>query len=204
MSNSLLGRHLRAKQAVIDAGYNLEIEWQANIVFEEVTEEDFLREAAWVVLSSGMREAVVRKKFPLISHAFLEWESAGKITAQGGQCQREALACFAHLGKINAIISIAAHVDKHGFSSVRDAIGSEGISYIMRFPYMGSATSFHFAKNIGLPVVKPDRHLVRIAQSLNYPSPEALCSEISDQVGDKISVVDIVLWRYATLYGASL
>jgi len=203
MPNSLLVRYLRAKQAVIEAGYSLEIEWQANIAFEEVTERDFLREAAWVVLSSGMREAVVRKKFPLISNAFLEWESAGEITAQSDQCRRDALTCFAHAGKINAIISIAAHVDKHGFSSVHEAIGAKGIPYIMRFPYMGPATSFHFAKNIGLPVVKPDRHLVRMAQSLNYSSPEALCSEISDLIGDKISVVDIVLWRYATLYGAS-
>ncbi|MGO9022294.1 MAG: hypothetical protein ACLQVJ_28485 [Syntrophobacteraceae bacterium] len=201
---NLLLLYLRAKKAVLDAGYGDEVEWQASISFEEVDENHFLREAAWVVLSSGMRETVVRKKFPEISHAFFEWESARKISARADQCRQNALACFGHLGKINAIIFISAHVERHGFGSVQRAIEAEGIPYIMQFPFMGPATSFHFAKNIGLSVVKPDRHLVRIAKRLGYKSPEALCSEISNLTGDRVSVVDIVLWRYATLYGSSV
>ena len=32
-----------------------------------------------------------------------------------------------------------------------------------------------------------------------YASPSAMCRRIAEVVGDKDSVVDLVLWRYATL-----
>ena len=52
-----------------------------------------------------------------------------------------------------------------------------------------------------MPVAKPDRHLVRIAEGVGYDSPQQLCDVVSEIVGDPVSVVDIVTWRYATLKG---
>ena len=38
------------------------------------TESDLLREAAWVILCSGFREAVIRRMFDFISLCFCDWE----------------------------------------------------------------------------------------------------------------------------------
>ena len=58
------------------------------------------------------------------------------------------------------------------------------------------AIAFHFAKNIGLDVVKPDRHLLRIASILGYNCPHKLCFDILELTNERISVVDLVFWRY--------
>ena len=197
--SKLANMYMRAKSVVIDAGYGLEIDWQAGIALSDITESDFLREAGWVILSCGMREAVIRNKFSLISAAFFEWKSAAKIVCYKSQCLREAICHFGHEGKIRAIIEVARRVFENGFEGVREAIGSGGIDYIITLPYMGPATAYHFAKNLGLPVAKPDRHLTRMAEAAGYDVPQSLCADIADITGDKISVVDLVLWRFATL-----
>lgn len=69
----------------------------------------------------------------------------------------------------------------------------------MEFPYIGPITYFHLAKNIGVHVAKPDRHLSRLVKELNISSVQTLCSYIGERTGDTIPVVDIVLWRYATI-----
>jgi thermostable 8-oxoguanine DNA glycosylase len=60
-------------------------------------------------------------------------------------------------------------------------------------------TVYHLAKNIGLQFAKPDRHLVSISNKAGYQDVQAFCRDISNQVGDSITVVDLVLWRFATL-----
>jgi endonuclease III len=191
---------MTAKKVVIDKGYAAEIDWQDSIAFEHITETDFLRESAWVILSSGMREAVIRKKFPRISSAFFEWKSAQDIVRLNYECQEAALRSFNHVKKIEAVIQIARHTHEEGFDSVRNSIKCEGLDYLTQFPYIGPATKYHLAKNIGLPVAKPDRHLLRVAQRVGYDSPHSMCADIAEFVGDKLSVVDLVVWRYATLH----
>jgi hypothetical protein len=61
-------------------------------------------------------------------------------------------------------------------------------------------TTYHLAKNLGVDVVKCDRHLMRLAPILGFHSPEEMCAAIGHQVGEPVSVVDIVLWRYCTLH----
>jgi hypothetical protein len=191
--------YLVAKQSVVDRGFGAEIEWQDSLVVDELNEQTFLRESAWVVLSSGMRESVVRKKFPEISAAFFEWRSAKDIVERSRSCQRKALRCFGHEAKIKAISKIAESVFSQGFDAVRTSILIHGTEYLAEFPYIGPATKYHLAKNIGLQAVKPDRHLLRIADKAGYNSPYSLCADISNVVGDKLSVVDLVIWRYAVL-----
>ena len=72
--------------------------------------------------------------------------------------------------------------------------------FLKTFDFIGPVTCYHLGKNIGLEVVKPDRHLVSIAQAAGFPTPRDLCEVISKITGDKITVVDLILWRYATLH----
>jgi hypothetical protein len=196
----LASAYMWAKRHVIEAGYAYEIDWQDAVAFDSITEKDFLREAAWVVLSCGMRESVIRGKFRAISLAFLEWESAEQIVTHRGACYEAALRYFNHSKKIEAILQIAEHVSESKFPVVQNFVQRDGVDYLMRLPYMGPATSRHFAKNIGLSMAKPDRHLKRIATKAGYLSPQLMCSDIADLVGDKVAVIDLVLWRYATLH----
>lgn len=192
--------YMIAKESVIVCGYAYEIDWQNELSFDSCTERSFLRESAWVILSSGMRESVIRNKFPFISDAFCGWKSAKHIVKRNRKCRNEALHHFNSIPKIDAIIKVATHVHDKGFEFVYNSVKRDGVNYISQFPYMGPATSYHLAKNIGLSVAKPDRHLKRIASAVGYNSAQLLCLDIADLVGDKISVVDLVLWRYATLF----
>ena len=200
LQTKLASAYLTAKEKIIELGFASEIDWQHNLSFKDLTETLFLREAAWVILSSGMRETVVRRKFPDFSRAFCGWGSARKIVNRRTTCKERALCVFAHEGKIESIIQVAEEVCQRGFSEVKNRLATHGVDYIHKFPYMGPATSLHFAKNIGLPVVKPDRHLLRVTKVTGYDTPEEMCNVIAGIIGDKVSVIDLVIWRYATLH----
>ena len=191
--------YLDLKEIVIRSGYDHEVDWQSDLDFESTTETDFLREAAWVVLSSGFREAVVRKCFQCVSEAFLNWCSAEQINIRRELCQDRAISVFGNQRKIKAITEIVERVASEGFECVKMEIRLHGVEYLQEFPYIGPVTSYHFAKNLGIDVIKPDRHLVRMAQITGHDSPLEMCSKVAETVGDSLAVVDLVLWRYATL-----
>src|SRR3954463_7925587 len=83
--------YLNAKRLVLDAGFEAEIVWQENACWAPLTEHRFLSEAAWVVLSSGMRESVVRAVFPTIAAAFAGFATAGEAAAAVKQGRTKAL-----------------------------------------------------------------------------------------------------------------
>lgn len=199
ISERLGHAYLFAKQYVINNGYANEIDWQTELKSDFLTEEIFLNEIAWVILASGMNDKIVRKVFPLIKSQMFDFKHTKKIAKEKNRCLNAALTFFNHPGKIKAILFVADYLSKTPFEHVKLQLFSEGISYIQTFPYMGNATAFHFAKNIGMDVVKPDRHLIRISQALGYESPKDLCQEISDKIDERVSIIDLVIWRYATL-----
>jgi hypothetical protein len=43
------------------------------------------------------------------------------------------------------------------------------------------------------------RSASRIAERSRYDTPLEICSEIRELVGDALSVIDVVIWRYATI-----
>ena len=203
-SHRLAHSYLDAKHLVISAGYAQEIDWQEDITFADLTEERFLREFAWVAFSSGFRESVLRNKFDGLVNAFLGLTRASEIIINKCACRDSALRIFGHRGKVSAVLDTCKVIDSVGFTAFRSQLELGGVEFISRLPFMGPATSYHLAKNVGLNVVKPDRHLVRIANGSGFESPQELCQSINAVVGDAISVVDIVIWRYATLYPQAL
>ena len=196
--------YLVAKNRLIKLGYEEEIDWQYDVSLDHLTESKFLRESAWVILNSGMKETVIRKHFYHISNAFNNWKSAIDISNNSFACRKRALVYFNHKPKIDAIISIAKRISKDGFSKLLSEIKAYGVDYLRQFPFLGPATSIHLAKNIGLNVAKPDRHLKRIAFNTGYNNVQEMCNDISIMTEDPIPVVDIVLWRFSTLYKYNL
>jgi hypothetical protein len=195
----LIRAYLHAKEVIVRAGFGSEIDWQDHVRFEGITESDFLREYAWVVFSAGMRESVVRMKFAGISCAFLDWKSAADIAQNAHACQARALAIINHPGKVAGVVTAAQRIASEGFGVIRDRVKSEGCQELRALPFIGPVTVYHLAKNIGLDVVKPDRHLCRVASATGFSTASDLCQTIAGYVGDRLSVVDLVIWRFATL-----
>ena len=86
-----------------------------------------------------------------------------------------------------------------GFNKLKECLEQSPIEFLQTFQYIGAVTSYHLAKNLGLQIAKPDRHLVRLSDLLGFENVQDLCSVIAKDSGDTIPVVDIVLWRFATL-----
>lgn len=191
--------YVSAKDTVISEGYANEIDWQAEREIKVFTESEFLCEAAWVILNSGMRESIIRTRFPSIRSAFRDFESAKMIVENREQCIRDASKAFRHSKKLAAIISIACRIYLDGFGPVRTSTLIHGAKFLSTFDYLGPATSLHLAKNLGLDVAKPDRHLKRVAEATGFSSVDDLCMAVSNLAGDSKAVVDIVIWRFATL-----
>jgi hypothetical protein len=186
-------KHIRA------AGFGWELDWQRRRSFEALTEQDLLRESAWVVLCSGFREAIVRNVFDYISLCFCDWESAAEISRHQRTCIDTAAWGFSNRRKLQAIASIADLIHDHGFETLRNQLSEDPISRLQIFPFIGPTTSWHLAKNIGFNVAKNDRHLARLALLHGFSDAHALCELIAETTGEPLSVIDIVLWRFATL-----
>jgi 3-methyladenine DNA glycosylase Tag len=197
--HAVASAYAKAKSTIIAAGFAEEIVWQEAASSAPLTEKRFLQETAWVILSSGMREAVIRRKFPEISRCFFRWDSARKIGESAEACFHSALRCFNHPAKIRAIIEVARRISAKGFDQFEAEVKADPIQAVKQFPFIGPITCYHLAKNIGAQVAKPDRHLRRIAEVCGYENVQVFCKEIAEFVGDPVPVVDIVLWRYATL-----
>jgi hypothetical protein len=145
-----------------------------------------------------MRAAVVARLFEQVSNAFCDWNTAA-IRKNSARCVARALDAFSHPGKVNAIAANCGMLAEQGLEAWKDGLRAHGPTWLMRFRYIGPVTCWHLAKNVGLDVVKPDRHLVRMARASGTRDPSSLCALFAGVTGDRLAVVDLVLWRYATL-----
>jgi hypothetical protein len=174
-----------------------EYRWQETRNFKLVSESDFLREAAWTILCSGFRASVLERIFGNVSLCFCDWESSVEICKHRVECRDTALSVFRHESKINAILRVAECIASTGFEHYMDYVAKNPVIRLQELPFIGPITSFHLAKNLGLQVAKPDRHLQRLADETGFPGVAEMCELLSREFGESVSVVDIVLWRFA-------
>lgn len=192
--------YVLAKSAVVAAGGSAEIEWQRSRDCGSFTEQDLLREGAWVILCSGFRESIVRRKFDYISVCFGDWESSCEIVRNARLCVATASHAIGNRAKLDAIVTFAKNICDAGFARYREWLTCKPLEHLLRCPFLGPVTARHLLKNLGFHVAKPDRHLVRLAGKLGYRSVDKLCTEISKATGDPVSVVDLVLWRHCVQF----
>ncbi|MDP2797892.1 MAG: hypothetical protein Q8N94_10340 [Methanoregula sp.] len=102
-----------------------------------------------------------------------------------------------HLGKRKAIQK-ASKEYVQWFGELKCA--KDPIEYLQTLPYIGKITKYHLARNIGIDCVKPDRHLVRLAENFGFDTPNQMCVEIQKTFSDeRLGTIDVVLWRYSNL-----
>jgi len=190
-----------AKRQLVDQGFAAEISWQERQKPTSITEENFLREAAWVVYCSGFREATVRRCFDYLSLCFFDWSSAHDIATNGSACVSAAMNAFANRRKHEAVVTIASRVAAVGFKSFKRQLLNAPVQTLQGLPFLGPVTAVHLAKNIGFDIAKPDRHLVRLKDQLGFTNVSEMCQVISTESGDPVKVVDLVLWRFIEQHG---
>src|SRR5690242_265000 len=127
--DTLASAYMSIKESLLTTGFAREIDWQQDLSFCCISEALFLREAAWVVLNSGFRESIVRRVFPRVSEAFLDWVSASEITKEARTCRKSALKAFTNQRKVDAIIAIAHRVTSEGFGTFKERIAHGGIAF---------------------------------------------------------------------------
>lgn len=163
--------------------YADEIRWAETLPpLEQQTPDTFLQEYVWVVLNAGMREQVAR-----------------------GIYDRFTVACdpavIRHPGKRAAVERGLAHKGEW-FAALLAA--EDKLAFLESLPWIGPVTKYHLARNLGIDVVKPDRHLVRLAAQFGFASPDAMCRAIQPETGLpglelRLGTIDLVLWRYCNL-----
>lgn len=201
--SALIDHYKSARSWIEQSKHSNEVSWLQCASGSILTESYFLREYAWVVLNSGFRESVVRKHFDFISLAFCDWSSAQEISKNAEGCLAAAGMVFSHRQKLSAIVQTAKLLDDWSFDRFTVLLRDEGVAFLERLPFIGRITSWHLAKNIGMDVAKPDRHMIRLANKFGYSDVQVMCTEIAKVTGDSMSVADLILWRFAVESGKS-
>lgn len=136
----------------------------------------FAHEYIWVVLNSGMRYQIASKIYAKVIEGLDQDIPIEYI--------------FSHEGKVEGINYVFKNRETifSGFKS-----SSDQINFLENLPWIGPVTKYHLARNLGINVCKPDRHLVRIAKKFDN-DPSHLCKKLSKESGDLIGIVDFVLW----------
>lgn len=173
-------RYLTIKAKLVDIGYANEIDW-AESLKPCTSASNFMIETIWVILNSGMKNQVARK---IMDRVFNAIDLGNKVSS-----------VFGHKGKASAIEYILSNYDRL-FKEYQEA--KDKLAYLETLPWIGKITKYHLARNLGFDVCKPDRHLERLAKQ-NNTTPHELCKELANITGDRIGVVDVVLWRAANL-----
>lgn len=173
--------YLDAKQGVIDAGFQYEVDAITDLLSKKPDAWQFFCEFILVVCNSGMKAEVAAMIQDRI------WEAI-----RSGVPVIEA---FKHPGKAAAIEHVRENYQIlfYEYQNTEDKL-----AFLQKLPWIGPITKFHLARNLGMNVVKPDLHLVRIANRF-HTTPEILCRNLEKETGDKAGLIDCVLWRASKL-----
>ncbi len=181
--------YLKAQECIIDAGYQWEIDNCKLFHIESMDADTFALQYTFAVMSStGLNNKVVQKMYD----KFIEAVRCGNrrpFDTIPNRRMRDAIVrgWFDPAGTLKKIQMMKTD--------------EERIAYIGTLRQMGPKSSLHFARNIGIDCVKPDRHMIRLAQKFGYATPLEMCKDIQSETNERLGVIDVILWRYCNLVG---
>jgi len=170
-----LGQFFDAAFLYCKRWFSQEVSIVENRHFADITAERFLSEYVYVVLNSGMKNAVAEKVF---QHFMAKMD----------------VTVINHLGKRRAVEQALANY-RTWFRNLKEL--DNKLAYLELLPWIGPITKYHLARNLGLDYAKPDRHMIRLAQKHGFSSDVTrMCQELADLKGLRVGTVDVILWRY--------
>ena len=188
--SGLLAFYRHARSTVISDGFQRDIDW-ASAINPPTTPYEFACEVIFVICNSGMKATVAARIFRRVISA----KRRGLPATSSG---------FGHALKCRAIDDAWAGRKRRWRTYMEQPNDVRKLAFLGCFDHVGPITVYHLAKNFGLQVAKPDRHLARICEHARQPSVQRMCESLAEQSGDCVPVVDMVLWRYAEQHPAYL
>jgi hypothetical protein len=147
--NDVVAFYLEAHEEVVRAGFEEELVWLDTLPDVGVTNQTFLLETAWVILSSGFRATVVAERFPGVCDAFGNFTDLDWIMRSQRQCEWRALAEFGHRQKVAAIGAATRVVWELGAATLVEGAREDVLS-LTKIPFIGRVTARHLARNLGI------------------------------------------------------
>lgn len=190
--------------AFVNKFYPEQLKAFSSVRFEDVDSDFFFREYTWVVHATGFSAKAVGRFMPRLVGAYGIWSDlAGEEFDDAFERVRKvcnnrpkAKAVWATAKQMAAEVGLAGH----GWDEFKeDRLSSPEL--LKALPYVGPVTCFHLARNIGLlECVKPDLHLVRMAEHWGFPGCVEMCEAMRPE-GMPLGIVDLILWYAASTFG---
>jgi hypothetical protein len=177
-----------ARNVVISQGFQEEIEWCQNRMFDQITSDEFLVQYRFAVFSSsGLNNKVVMK----IQDAFDTTNKAGM----------NAFETIPNRRMREAIVWMQTRYREVFRDLKLQKTDADKIQFLQGLKQIGPKESRHLARNLGIDCIKPDRHMDRMAEHWGYASPDAMCMAVQKYEKERLGVIDVILWRYTVLTG---
>jgi hypothetical protein len=163
------------------------LHWAPDIAWSEsvkppTSADEFALELIYVVCNAGMRWKAARIIFDRVRQALLAGEPAASVFGS-----RSKAPAIERIWRLRAALFA-------GYQALDN--DADRVEYLDVLPWIGPITKWHAAKNFGIDVAKPDRHLERVAAK-SGESPQQLCARLAKASGDRVATVDYVIWRAA-------
>lgn len=143
---------------------------------------DFGLRVSYVILNGGMKWTVAQDIWDRMKPSLIEFGEVGTT--------------FGHLGKKKSIDRVmeSRAVYFAEFQKTWEEGREQVIEFCETLPHIGVITKFHLAKNLGVDCAKPDVWLERVARK-SRESVQELCARLSEESGERVAVVDFVIWK---------
>jgi len=183
--------------------YSAEMDQIGSVKHDLVEPEYFFREYIWVVHATGFSAKAVGKFMPRLLEAYGPYQELAKRTLDDA-IGRVKTVCN-NPQKIKAVhatsIFLRDGIKLHGWDKLKkDKLSTP--DQLTKLAYVGPVTCFHLARNIGLlDCVKPDLHLIRLAQHWKFKDCVSMCKAMGEGSGLPLGIVDLVVWYAASTFG---
>lgn len=184
---------------------------------KRVSDEEFYEISQIVVFASGFRASTMLDYHPGLRKHLPDIATAVALTPDQLSNILKSGDIIAKRKKLEGCVKNALEVQKivEQYGSIQNYIESfepyESTKHLMklredlikRFSYIGDVTSYHLMTDLGLPVLKPDRVIMRILYRLGmvydlaqYFKAVEIGQEFAKATGHPIRYIDIVLVSY--------
>jgi endonuclease III len=178
-----------------------------NTRFNMLPPDKFFDEYMWAVYVSGFRAKTISKIWSKLTTVYDQLGLIGDPYDDElvSLVKQNAMKIFANERKVDAIIETADIIRNARNTTSWEEFLYDSLSTpekLQRLPFIGKITRYHLARNIGLlQYVKPDVHLVRMANKWGFDNPQVMCESLDGK--KPAGIVDLILWLSASHFGTT-